>query len=136
MPANPYQRYRQVTVETASVAELVVLLYRKAIQLLEETEEAIATTDVPRAHARLVHAQEIVAELMASVNLDAGELAQHLWMIYDYLQRRLVEANLRKDAAIVREVRSFLANLLEAWEQVAAQEREANAMRARLAATA
>jgi flagellar protein FliS len=78
MPANPYQRYRQVTVETASVAELMVLLYRRAIQVLDEAEEAIHSRDVPRAHARLVFAQEIVAELMASLNLEAGELAQQL----------------------------------------------------------
>jgi len=123
MAANPYQRYRQVTVETASVAELMVLLYRRAVQVLEEAEAAIRQADVPRAHARLVYAQEIIAELMASVNLEAGELAQQLWTIYDYLQRRLVEANVRKDAAAAAEVREFLASLLEAWEQVAAQER-------------
>ncbi|MBO9386677.1 MAG: flagellar export chaperone FliS [Thermomicrobium sp.] len=123
MPANPYQRYRQVTVETASVAELMVLLYRRAIQVLGEAEEAIHSRDVPRAHARLVFAQEIVAELMASLNLEAGELAQQLLAIYDYLQRRLVEANVRKDPAIVAEVRAFLSSLLEAWEEVAARER-------------
>ncbi len=136
MLANPYQRYRQVTVETASIAELVVLLYRRAVQLLAEAEEAIVAADVPRAHACLVRGQEIVSELMASVNLEAGELAQQLWAIYDFLQRRLVEANVRKDVAIVREVRGFLESLLEAWEQVAAQERAAHAAIARLAATA
>lgn len=136
MLANPYQRYRQVTVETASVAELVVLLYRRAVQLLAEAEEAIATGNVPRAHGCLVRGQEILSELMASVNLEAGELAQQLWAIYDYLQRRLIEANVRKDAVIVREVREFLASLLEAWEQVAAQERAASAAVVRLAATA
>lgn len=135
MAANPYQRYRQVTVETASIAELVVLLYRRAVQLLAEAEEAITAADVPRAHACLVRGQEIVSELMASVNLEAGELAQQLWAIYDFLQRRLIEANVRKDAAIVREVREFLATLLEAWEQVAAQERAASAAVVRLAAT-
>ncbi len=123
MAANPYQRYRQVTVETASVAELVTLLYRRAIQLLSDAEAAISSRDVPRAHERLVAAQEIVAELMASLNLDAGELATQLWLIYDYVQRRLVEANLRKDAAIVSEVRELLSPLLEAWETIATQER-------------
>lgn len=123
MAANPYQRYRQVTVETASVAELVTLLYRRAIQLLSDAEATISSRDVPRAHERLVAAQEIVAELMASLNLDAGELATQLWLIYDYVQRRLVEANLRKDAAIVSEVRELLSPLLEAWETIATQER-------------
>jgi len=123
MVANPYLRYRQVTVETASVAELMVLLYRRAVQVLAEAEEAVRERDVPRAHAWLVYAQEIVSELMASVNLEAGELAHRLWAIYDYAQRRLIEANVRKDAAVVAEVRGLLASLLEAWEQVAAQER-------------
>lgn len=124
LSVNPYQRYRQVTVETASVVELVTLLYRRAIQLLREAEEAIHTRDIPRAHTCLMQVQEIVAELMASLNLDAGELAHQLLAIYDYVQRRLVEANVRKDAMIVAELLQLLKPLLEAWETIASQQHE------------
>lgn len=116
-------RYRQVRVETASSVDLVIMLYRGAIRFLAEAEEAMVARDIPGAHRCLVRSQEIVAELMGSLNLDAGEVAVNLSRLYDYMQRRLIEANLRKDPAAVREVRAFLAELLDAWETIAAQER-------------
>ncbi len=120
----PYQfdRYRQVGVETASPVDLVIMLYRGAIRFLAEAEEAIAARDMPEAHRCLVRSQEIIAELMGSLNLDAGELAINLSRLYDYMQRRLIDANVRKDPAGVVEVRSLLSQLLDAWEAIAAQE--------------
>ena len=120
----PYQfdRYRQVGVETASPVDLVIMLYRGAIRFLAEAEEAIAARDIPEAHRCLVRSQEIIAELMGSLNLDAGELAINLSRLYDYMQQRLIDANVRKDPAGVVEVRSLLSELLDAWEAIAAQE--------------
>lgn len=114
-----YARYRQVGVETASPVDLVVLLYRGAIRFLTEAEQAIYQHDVPQAHDRLLRAQAIIAELMGSLNLDAGEIAVNLGRLYDYMQRRLIEANVRKDARIVDEVRCLLEELLSAWEAIA-----------------
>ncbi|MCM8749726.1 flagellar export chaperone FliS [Thermomicrobiaceae bacterium CFH 74404] len=120
--AYQFDRYRQVGVETASPVDLVIMLYRGAIRFLAEAEEAIAARDIPEAHRCLVRSQEIIAELMGSLNLDAGELAINLSRLYDYMQQRLIDANVRKDPAGVVEVRSLLSELLDAWEAIAAQE--------------
>lgn len=120
--AYQFDRYRQVGVETASPVDLVIMLYRGAIRFLAEAEEAIAARDVAEAHRCLVRSQEIIAELMGSLNLDAGEIAVNLSRLYDYMQQRLIEANLRKDPAGVIEVRRLLSELLDAWEAIAAQE--------------
>jgi flagellar protein FliS len=118
-----FDRYRQIGVETASPVDLVVMLYRGAIRFLTEAEEAMVARDIAAAHGCLLRSQEIVAELMGSLNLDAGDIAVNLSRLYDYMQRRLIEANLRKDPAAAREVRGLLAELLVAWETIAAQER-------------
>lgn len=120
--AYQFDRYRQVGVETASPIGLVIMLYRGAIRFLTEAEEAMAARDIPEAHRCLVRSQEIIAELMGSLNLDAGEIAINLSRLYDYMQQRLIEANLRKDPAAAMEVRCLLIELLGAWEAIAAQE--------------
>jgi flagellar protein FliS len=67
-----------------------------------------------------VRAQAIISELSETLDLTrGGELATNLQAIYEYLNRRLVEANLRKDASAAREVEMLLRELLPAWEQAA-----------------
>lgn len=122
---NPYDQYRRVATETADPLELVLMLYRGAIRNLEAAEAAMSRRDAEHAHQALVKAQDIVAELMGTLNLDAGELAHNLHGLYDYMQRRLLTANLRKDAAPAAEVRGMLTELLATWEELARQHRAA-----------
>ncbi len=118
---NPYDHYRKVATETADPLELVIMLYRGAINYLTLAEAAIARRDVEGAHLQFVRAQEIVAELMGTLNLDAGEVAVNLSRVYDYAQRRLIEANIRKDPVLSKEVRGILVELLTAWCELKAQ---------------
>ncbi|MBX6342056.1 MAG: flagellar export chaperone FliS [Thermomicrobiaceae bacterium] len=118
---NPYDHYRKVATETADPLELVIMLYRGAINYLTLAEAAIVRRDAEGAHLQFVRAQEIVAELMGTLNLDAGEVAVNLSRVYDYAQRRLIEANIRKDPAISQEVRGILVELLTAWCELKAQ---------------
>ena len=41
-------------------------------------------------------AQDIVAELMFSLDRDVGEIADNLYQLYDYIFNRLVEANVSR----------------------------------------
>ena len=117
---NGYQVYRQTQALTAAPGELVVTLYRGAVRFASAAADAIDARDLQGAHNNLVRAQAIVSELMETLDFErGGELAHNLLVIYDYLNRRLVEANLRKDAAVAREVEQHLRELLPAWEQVA-----------------
>src|SRR5712691_7111366 len=96
---------------------MVVLLYRGAARFVGAAAEAIEAVDIPAAHTSLVQAQAIITELAATLDLErGGQLARDLLNIYAYLNRRLVEANLRKDAGPVREVNRLLRELLPAWE--------------------
>src|SRR5215216_2177040 len=102
---NAYQVYRQTQAQTADRGELVVMLYRGAVRFVTSAIQAIETSDVRKAHNNLLRAQAIVCELVETVDLErGGEIAVRLLAIYEYLNRRLVEANLRKDAEPAREV--------------------------------
>lgn len=122
---NPYDQYRRVATETADPLELVLMLYRGAITALHGAEQALERGEIERSHQALIRAQSIVAELMGTLNLDAGEVAHNLHRLYDYMQRRLMEANLRKQPEGAVEVRRLLSQLLETWEELAQRQRAA-----------
>ncbi len=113
--------YRRQQVETASPGQLIVMLYDGAIRSCQAAQEAIARQDRDSAARHLLKAQDIVAELMSCLNVAAGgEMGVKLLQLYEYMYRRLVHANVQKDAAAVEEVEGLLAGLREAWAQAAA----------------
>jgi flagellar secretion chaperone FliS len=119
---NGYQAYRQTQAQTAAPGELVVMLYRGAVRFISSAIEAIESRNIEAAHTNLVRAQAIITELSETLDLErGGEIARNLQAIYEFMNRRLIEANLRKDPAIAREVEALLRELLPAWEQIARQ---------------
>lgn len=119
---NAYQMYRQTQTQTAAPGELVLMLYRGAARFVSTALEAIEAKDVVAAHNSLVRAQDIVAELHATLDVDrGGDTGRNLASIYDYLSRRLLQANLRKDPEPAREVLKLLRELLPAWEEAVRQ---------------
>jgi flagellar protein FliS len=98
------------------------MLYRGATRFLASATEALEAKDLQTAHNHLLRAQAVISELLETLDLKrGGELAQNLMSIYEYMNFRLVDANLRKDPAPVREVEGLLRELLPSWEHVARQ---------------
>lgn len=119
---NGYQVYRRTQAQTASPAELVVMLYRGAVRFATAGGDALETRNLEAAHNNLVRAQAIVSELASSLDVDhGGEIARNLLGLYGYVNRCLVEANVRKSVEPAREAQRLLRDLLEAWEEAARQ---------------
>jgi len=128
LPLNPYQKYRATKVETAGQVDLVVMLYQGAVRFTRLAIAAMEQKDPKTAHTNLVRAQDIIVELLGSLNRDAGgQIAGQLASVYDYCFRRLVAANIHKDPAPAREVVGILRDLGTAWQEIAAQQRQAQA---------
>lgn len=129
---NPYaqsaKQYQKQQVETASPEELLILMYDGAIRFLNVARKAMEEKNIEKSHNNLIRAQHIITELMASLDMEiGGEVAQNLFRLYDYLHYRLVQANIKKDTAMIDEVLSHLRSLKETWEQaikIAHQERQ------------
>ena len=119
---NAYQVYHQTQAQTAAPGELVIMLYRGAARFVARGIDAVERHDVETAHNSFVRAQAIITELLETLDLErGGEVARNLTRIYEYLNFRLVEANLRKDAEPAREVARLLHELLPAWEAAVRQ---------------
>jgi flagellar protein FliS len=126
-PKNPWQSYRQVATRTASPGQLVLMLYEGAIRFLERAEAGFQLEDPVEFNTtindNILRAQDIVRELDFSLNVDqGGELAVQLRRLYDYFDRTLLEANLRKDPAGIGEVIKRITVLRDAWETMLAQQ--------------
>ena len=117
---NAYQQYQRVQTQTASPGELVVMMYNGAIRFLNLAKKRIDAKDVSGANESLLRAQDIVLELMVSVDVTTGQVARNLFDLYEFMHRHLVQANVRKDAGMVDEVIALLKELLPAWEQAIA----------------
>ncbi len=118
MVNNPYAQYRQTSIETASPAKLLLMLFDGAIKFLNQAIEEIDKQDVEGANRYLQKAQDIVNELM--INLDMNiEISYNLYALYSYLYNRLIEANIKKDRTIAGEVLQFLEEFRETWAQAA-----------------
>lgn len=107
--------YTATSLTTASPQKLIVLLYERLVLDLVRAEEAIEAGRSP--HDPLVHAQDIVMELLGSLKPELWSGAAGLTNLYTYLHTQLVTANVRRDAALVATCRELVEPLLDAWRQ-------------------
>lgn len=133
MVASGYARtYRANAILTASPGQLVLMLYDGALKAMALAREALeGAADSPRnietINTQLQKAQAILSELQGGLNLDAGgEFARTMHRLYDYHNRRLLEANIRKDVAPLIEVERLVRELRDAWAQMLAQQDTSN----------
>lgn len=121
---NPYQyqQYQHQQVFTAPPDKLLLMLYDGAIRASIQAKKALENQNTEESHNCITKAQNIIVELMTTLNMDY-EIANNLYSLYDYLYRRLVDANVQKDAAIIDEVLSFLNELRQTWVEAAVKAR-------------
>lgn len=114
---NPYQSYQQNSVTTASPGELTLMLYNGCIKFIRLAKKAIIEKNIEEKNTNLIKAQKIIQELMVTLNMDVP-VSKNLMSLYDYLNRRLIEANLKNDPAILDEVEEFVADFRDTWKEV------------------
>ncbi len=121
MVQSGYGAYRRVQAETASPAQLILLLYDGLLHRLQVALHGLEGSDYEQANGSLLHAQDILLELAASLDMEAGELADRLAQLYEYQHHLLLQANVNKDPRPVREVAKLAGELRNAWAQAAVQ---------------
>jgi flagellar protein FliS len=114
-----YTQYRTIQAHTADRGELVVMLYEGAIKFLGRASIALEARNIQETHNNLIRSQNIIIELMNSLNMEAGDIAHNLFRIYEYMYFRLVQANCKKEPSGIEEVTGLLRELLPAWQAAA-----------------
>lgn len=116
MTHNKQDIYLTNTIMQASKEELTLMLYNGAIKFCNLAILSINNKDVQEAHANIIKVQNIIQEFQASLN-NEFEVAKSFAVMYEYLQERLVEANIKKDPSILEEVNGFLRELRDTWKE-------------------
>lgn len=120
---NGYAQYNNNQILTASPAELTLMLYNGAIKFCNVAIAAIEKKDMEKAHTNIVKAEKIVEYLRVTLDMKYS-VAKDFDNIYDYLDRRLVEANMKKDTAILEEICDHLRSVRDTWKEVMRLNRE------------
>lgn len=112
-------RYLGDTVQTASPAQLLVMLYDRLALDLERGEQALRDKDRAEANTQLQHAQDIVIELRTSLDVDAWDGGPGLAALYTWLLSELISANVGQSIAKVTACREVVEPLRAAWREAA-----------------
>jgi flagellar secretion chaperone FliS len=120
---NPFNEYKKTQITTANQGKLIVMLYDGAIKFLNIAIENMNPKTYDVANNNIIKAQDIITELLLSLNMkDGGEISQNLFNLYMYFKKALLDANIKKDAEMVRNVLKLLKELRDAWDKISANE--------------
>ena len=113
---NPYDRYSNNSIFTASPEELTLKLYEGALKFCNQAIVAIEANDYEKANELIIKVQKIIREFQ--ITLDRSyDISNNFASLYDYIYRQLIEANIRKDLVVLSEVRELLRNFRDMWKE-------------------
>lgn len=119
MGSNPYDAYKSTQIKTASKEQILLMLYEGAIKFMKQGQQALKKGENELAHQKLLKSQDIVTELMASLDMDiGGDIAEELYSLYDYTLHNLVQANVEKNPNRVRNALNVMEDLNDAWNTI------------------
>ena len=118
-----YAQYNNSKILTASPAELTLMLYDGSIKFCNVAIDAVERKDAAKAHTNIVKVENIIDYLRKTLDMKYP-VAQDFERMYVYLERRLVEANMKKDKEILEEINSHLHSIRDTWKEVMRINRE------------
>ncbi len=123
-PTGGIAQYKQVGVHTAiegaSPYRLIQLLLEGALDRVAAAKGHIERGEVDMKGVMITKALEIIGGLRASLNMEVGgEIASNLHALYEYMERRLVEANTQNDGEALDEVTRLLQQIKSGWDGIA-----------------
>ena len=117
---DPTATYRTTQLVGASPIGQIVLLYQGAIRFGVQHLAWLERREIEKANVASIRAQEIVTALRGSLDLSAGQIAQQLDQLYDFVLRRMMDGNIKKDPRPTEEALKVLRGLLDGWQELAA----------------
>lgn len=118
--ANPYNIYKQNSVNMASSQQLLLMLLDGAAKYTKIAKMAILNKDIARAHKELVRVQDIFLELMITMDKNTKYM-EDLYNIYDFIKNELAKANIKKDITIIDNTLPLIEEIRDMWYEVDAK---------------
>ncbi|SFQ10954.1 flagellar export chaperone FliS [Salibacterium halotolerans] len=118
--ANPYQ---QNALETASSGDLTLLLYNGCVKFIDKADQAMQDKNTEDKNNFIKRAQDIIRELMVTLRTDS-EVGQNMYSLYDFIHRRLIDANVQNDRDVLQEARDLVVDFRDTWKEVIKKDRQ------------
>ena len=118
--ANPYNIYKQNSVNMASSQQLLLMLLDGAVKYTKIARMAILNKDIARAHKELVRVQDIFLELMITMDKNTKYM-EDLYNIYDFIKNELAKENIKKDITIIDNTLPLIEEIRDMWYEVDAK---------------
>jgi flagellar protein FliS len=116
--SNAYQIYQNNQVNTSSKGKLIIMLYDGALKFIRLAMIALKEKNIENTNKYLLRTQDILSELMITLNFEAGEISQNLYRLYDYMNNELIMANIEKDITKIRNVEELMEELRNSWAEI------------------
>ncbi|CEK39045.1 flagellar export chaperone FliS [Paraclostridium sordellii] len=116
--ANPYNAYKQNSVNTASKEKLLIMLVDGAVKYTKIARMAILEKNIEKAHKELTRVQDIFLELMITMDKDSNKFMKDLYNVYEFIKSQLAMANIKKDVKIIDNVLPLIEEIRDMWHEV------------------
>ncbi|TFD95804.1 flagellar export chaperone FliS [Jeotgalibacillus sp. R-1-5s-1] len=114
--ANPYAKYQNNTVTTASPQELTFMLYNGCLKFMNQAKAAMQEENIEERNRLIGRAQAIVQEFMVTLDLNA-DVSKGMLQLYDYANSKLVDANVKNDLASLEQAEEVIQQLRDTWKE-------------------
>lgn len=121
-PGNPYEKYKENSINTASPGELTLMLFEGCWKFLKKAKIAIEEKNIQESNNNLVKAQNIILELINSLDFNY-EISHNLFSVYEYIYRELIQINIKKDAERLEPIIDIIYGYYETWKEVIKKDR-------------
>ncbi len=111
-----YNQYKQNSIYTSTPEELTLMLYNGLIRFIMQAQSSIDERDIEKASNSIARAEDIIQHFRITLDMKY-EVSQGLDALYEYMFRRLVEANMKKDQEILAEILGMAKELRDTWAQ-------------------
>ena len=117
MAANPYQKYKQTSITSASREQILLMLYEGAIKFTKLAIAAAEQKKVAERGTNLMRAYDIIMELQVSLDHKVGgDIARQLDQLYTFVLDQYTKTNISGDAEPLKHALKVIENLYEGWK--------------------
>lgn len=120
MAANPYAKYANNKVLTASPAELTLMLYEGAIKFCNLAKIDMEQGEYGNSMQHIQKARKIIVELQSTLDFKY-EVAKDFDAIYTYIYNLMVQTNTQHDEEALEEILLQLRELRDIWKKIMQQ---------------
>ena len=117
MHPHAYGVYKNNSVNFASKEQMLLMLLDGAVKFAKRGKLAIQEKDIKMAHNSITRTQDIFTELKVTLDPNAGDWAKQMFNVYSFINDRLLQANIKKDEAIMDEVIPLIEEVRNIWNE-------------------